>query len=187
MWRLILVAILVLGIPVDGLAQPVSKDNAEMTDIFEADQKIREELTPDKVSDQAFLRRIFEGDMARRHRTEELLADGALSTGNDYYHAAFIFQHGSDPDSYLLAHSLALAATAKGHARAPWIAAATLDRYLQEIGRPQIYGTQFTRSADQGWTLAPYDRELVPDALRTALGVPDQEAQEARLAEKRGR
>ena len=55
-----------------------------------------------------------------------------------------IFQHGTKPEDYLLAHVLATAALRKGGAPlAPGLVAATLDRYLQSIGQPQVFGTQF--------------------------------------------
>lgn len=187
MWRLFIACLLALANPTDASAHTSPGDNAEMTAIFEADQEIRRNLTPDKFDDQDFLRRMMEEDAARRARTQELLAAGALATANDYYHAAFVFQPGGDADSYLLAHTLAVAAMAHGHQKAPWMAAATLDRYLQEIGRPQIYGTQYSRPEGEGWSMEPYDRDLIPDALRTALGVPDRAAQEEALAERRAR
>ena len=40
-----------------------------------------------------------------------------------------------------MAHTLAMVAVARGDADARWIGAATLDRYLQAIGRPQVYRT----------------------------------------------
>jgi hypothetical protein len=158
-----------------------SDDNAEMTAIFAADQDIRKQFTPDKIKDPAFIKTMIEGDTTRRERTAELLDAGELTTGTDLYHAAFVFQHGGTAESYLLAHALATAAIAEGHEGAPWIAAATLDRYLIHIGQSQIYGTQ-TRSSDElGVTMEPYDKDLVSDSLREMMGVPDQATQLDRL------
>jgi hypothetical protein len=42
----------------------------------------------------------------------ELLDQGKLLTGKDYEHAAGIFQHGAQPDDFLLAHLLAVTAVA---------------------------------------------------------------------------
>lgn len=70
-------------------------------------------------------------------------------------------------------------AVTRGRVSALWIGAATLDRYLQNIGKPQIYGTQFKwNSKDQPTTQEPYDRTLIADSLRRALGVPSQATQE---------
>ena len=80
----------------------------------------------------------------------------------------------------LLAHTLALVASAKGDQGAAWIAAATLDRYLQSIRRPQIYGTQFLTSG-AATTQQPYNERLISDALRTELGVPVLSSQREQL------
>lgn len=72
-----------------------------------------------------------------------MLTQGEVRTGLDYYNAALIYQHGKTPDDYLLAHVLALDAISLGTKEGRWLAAATLDRYLQSIEKPQIFGTQF--------------------------------------------
>ncbi|WP_295241341.1 hypothetical protein [uncultured Brevundimonas sp.] len=171
----------VLAFAVPALAQETSpQNNAEMAAIFAADQAIRQ-VAPEKFRDRAFVNEMLAADAARRVQTRALLDAGALRTGEDYRAAAFVFQHGSTPEDYLLAHTLAVAATARG-ADGSWIAAATLDRYLQTTGKPQIYGTQTRKTNDAPATLEPYDRALIPDSLRTALAVPPQSQQDARLA-----
>jgi hypothetical protein len=113
---------------------------------------------------------VAKADAARREQTRRLLEAGALHSGEDYRHAAFVFQHGDSPADYLLAHALAMVAVTKGEATAIWIAAATLDRYLQTIGQKQIFGTQFLTHSQNGrevWTQEPYDSE--PD-FRRATG-----------------
>ena len=130
---------------------------------------------------------MFKGDLDRHARTQKLMQSGALSTGEDLYRAAFIFQHGSKPSDYLLAHSLAIAAAARGKTHATWIAAATLDRYLQAIGQKQIFGTQFDLPRGQPVTQEPYDRDLIPDALRKVLSVPVQAEQEQRRQQMQAR
>lgn len=155
---LALAALVLLAGP--ALAQAPTS-NAEMTRIYNADQSDRE---PDDIDwDKVTVR-----DGERRAATRQLLATGALHTAEDYEHAAFIFQHGSKPDDYLLAHTLAMVAVGKGDKGSLWIASAALDRYLMMIGKPQVYGTQFRGSMGQ----EPYDRDLVSDALRSELGVP---------------
>jgi hypothetical protein len=153
--------------------------NAEMTRIFEADQADRAPGGPG-IDWSA----VGPRDEARRARTLALVAAGALASGDDYWHAAFILQHGGETDDFLLAHTFALIAASRGRADATWIAAATLDRYLQKSGRPQIYGTQFvTPNETRITTQDPYNRLLVSDALRQALGVPPQADQERSRAE----
>lgn len=170
-----------LGAPAFAQDAP-AQNNAEMAAIFAADQAVRHNISPEKFRDRAFVMEMNAADAARRVQTRALLDAGALRTGEDYRAAAFVFQHGSTPEDYLLAHSLAVAAVAKGSPEGAWIAAATLDRYLQMTDKPQIYGTQTRKTRDAPATLDPYDRALVPDSLRTALGVPPQSEQDARLA-----
>ncbi|MGY2732979.1 hypothetical protein [Sphingomonas sp. UYP23] len=140
--------------------------NAEMTAIYDADQAVRMSKTP------IDWKLVRPADRARRTRTQELLGTGSLHSADDFYHAAYVYQHGDLPEDYLTAHALAVIAAARGKPEAAWIAAATLDRYLQSIGQPQIYGTQFRRSTGSDWSQEPYRRDLLSDALRRANGVP---------------
>jgi hypothetical protein len=148
--------------------------NPEMTRIFDADQKDRQ---PEKIDWSV----VSKADEQRRQQTRKLLADGELHTGEDFEHAAFVFQHGSTPNDYLLAHTLAMVAVKKGQSEAIWIAAATLDRYLQSVKQPQIFGTQYHIPRSGPVTQDPYDRELVSDPLRRQLGVPSQAVQQLQL------
>ena len=109
-----------------------------------------------------------------------MLDSGGVRTALDYWHAAFIFQHGDKPADYLLAHTLAVTAIAKGKADAGWIAAATLDRYLGAVGQPQVYGTQYLSRPGQPSSQEPYDRALIGDDQRRAVGVPVLAEQERR-------
>lgn len=148
-------------------------DNAEMTTMFEADQAARRAPNIDWA-------KLAPEDARRRDRARQLLNEGKLRSAGDYYAAAFIFQHGEEAKDYLFAHTLALIAASRGRRNATWIAAATLDRYLQKIGQPQVYGTQYFTRPGEAVTQEPYDRSLVSDTLRTELGVPPISAQEER-------
>lgn len=180
------VALLLLT-PGLALAQetPVIADNPDMATLFAADQAVRQNIDPAKYRDRAFVDQMIADDAARRAQTRALLDAGALRTGEDYRAAAFVFQHGSTPEDYLLAHALAVTGVAKGSKQAAWIAAASLDRFLGSIDRQQIYGTQ-TRIENEGEpTLEPYDRDLLPDAIRLAAGVPSLTEQDSRLEQFR--
>ncbi|MCM8557869.1 hypothetical protein [Sphingomicrobium sediminis] len=160
-------------------AEEAQADNAEMTAMFEADQEIRMRLMKAMVpTDDGSIRipsdlaiEMNEGDERRFARTAELFETGALETGNDYYHAAFIFQHGSEPEHFLRAHHAAMVAMKLGHERADWIAAASLDRYLMTIERPQIYGTQ-SRQQDGVMGLYEADASVLTDRERAQMDVP---------------
>ena len=139
--------------------------NKEMTQLFNEDQAARSGPGPIDWS------KIAPEDVRRRRQAKALLDAGRLASADDFYHAAFVFQHGDKPEDFLMAHTLAMIAAARGKPSATWIASATLDRYLQSIGQPQIYGTQFKTGGPEA-TQEPYDRALVSDALRSVLGVP---------------
>ena len=147
-------------------------DNPEMARLFAEDQAARQGAGG--TIDWAV---VGPADAKRRARARELLEAGALHSGNDFYAAAFLFQHGDRPEDYLAAHTLAIAAAARGRPDAGWIAAASLDRYLRSIGKPQVYGTQFG-FRDGGMTQQPYDPAAVPDSLRAVAGVPSHAEQE---------
>ncbi len=163
----------------EGQAAVIASDR-ELARLFEADQAVRQ---GGFVSMQAAIE-----DRARRERVRELMAEGRVNSADDYWRAAFIFQHGDTPEDYLLAHALAVTSAGMGKGEATWIAAATLDRYLQAIGRSQIYGTQYQMAPGQPVSQGDYDRELVPDSVRVASGVPslDQQAEYGRRFEQPG-
>ena len=85
---------------------------------------------------------------ARKATLRAMLADGEIKSAEDFKEAAFIFQHGDNPEDCLFAHVLALEALIRGEESAKWIAASTLDRYLQAIKQPQIFGTQYPLDPD---------------------------------------
>lgn len=156
---------------------------ATIKQLFDADQKDRQgamSFTPEQWKQMAAR------DAERRREAHKLLDAGALKTGEDFEDASFIFQHGDAPQDYLLAHILAMAAMGKGDAQARWIAAATLDRYLQTIKQPQVFGTQYKwtemKPKPHGATQAPYDTALVSDALRKDFCVTTQAGQQKNVA-----
>lgn len=168
----------VINSKVEGLALDIwgtenRVSNQELAALFREDQAVRSEIEArggwDAVrSDAVFMEKWRNGDAKRLDRVAALLRDGVLRAGIDFYRAAFIFQHGSTADHYLRAHHLALVALALKFSEAGWIAAATIDRFLQATGRAQIYGTQ--SSSDRG--RGAFDPKLVSDNERRLLSVP---------------
>ena len=151
--------------------------NAEIAAIFAADQADRQQLGS---IDWAV---VGPRDAARRARVRQMLDEGLLRAADDYYYAAMIYQHGEAPDDYLLAHAFAMAAQAGGRPDAAWIAAASFDRFLHNIDRAQIFGTQYVGPAGEPLTQGKFDTALIPDSLRRALGVPTLEQQEVQRAQ----
>jgi hypothetical protein len=133
----------------------------------------------------------------RRRVVSSMLEKGQVQTGEDFHDAALLFQHGESADDYLLAHILAVEAVIKGDDKSKFLAAATLDRYLQSINKPQVFGTQYapitpvrpvTAAANLGvfkgrtWTHMPFDEQVLPDAVRHDYCVPGLEQQKRNLA-----
>ncbi len=121
----------------------------------------------------------------------------SIVSSEDFSEASLLFQHGQTPDGFLFAHVLAVEALTRSSSADKWLAAATLDRYLQSINQPQIFGTQFTgvKSAENTpkplvdprvlniqRTLLPYDSKLLSDSIREDFCVPNIAQQEKNLA-----
>jgi hypothetical protein len=134
---------------------------------------------------------------ARRRQIREMLAKGEVQTAADFHDASMLFQHGDNADDFLFAHILAVEAVIKGDDRSKWMAAATLDRYLQMIGKPQVFGTQYPLDPNapppaepvnpnaaryKGRTQAPFNDQLLTDSLRHDFCVPDLAQQKLNMA-----
>jgi hypothetical protein len=156
------------------------KDNEELTRMHREDQSDR---APSDVKDIDWSV-VGPRDKARLARVKELYAQNKLHTGNDYYQAAMILQHGDLPEEFLLAHEFCVIAISKGKndRYTRWLAAASEDRFLMNIGRPQRFATQY-RAEPITAPLRLYKvDEGVTDELRRAFDVPslaEAKAQEA--------
>jgi len=119
----------------------------------------------------------------RRRRVLELLAEGAVVTPADRFHAGLVLQHtgltfcGEElkslrVENYLLAHFLFKQAMAGGVKDAGYLAAASIDRHLSFTRGVQMYGTNRVIDPVTGKEyLVPIDRG-VTDEERAAYGVP---------------
>lgn len=152
--------------------------SAELEALYRADQDDRSFAEPPSREE---WEAIGERDRARRNRVLELVRAGALSSADDHFHAAMVLQHGTEPEHYLVAHILATVAGFRGHEGGRWLSAASLDRYLHNIDRPQRLGTQYLRAGpDEALSMGAYE-DWLPDSVREAYGVPPLEQQKARL------
>jgi hypothetical protein len=99
----------------------------------------------------------------RIKKIESLFKKGLVKDGQDFLCAATIFQHGSVPEHYALAHLLALRAhelhykPKKGELDPLWLAAVAKDRWLVSINMPQDFGSQSRRinGKMQKWPINP--------------------------------
>lgn len=134
-----------------------------MAQLFAADQAARQLPMDDP-------HKLKAEDAARRVEVLGYLLNGQIQTARDLVSAAFIFQHGDCSAHYQFANRLAHIAMDAGYADAPWIYAATLDRYLMSIGEPQKFGTQYTW-VNRDYQLYPID-PVTTDAEREQYDVP---------------
>src|SRR5260370_23331367 len=116
-------------------------------------------LPPEQLSD------ISTRDEQRRARVMEMVGQAQLQSAEEYFHAAMVLQHGKEPEEHLLAHELATIAGFKDHKSGKWLSAATLDRFLQSLGRPQRSATHHRRHEERPLA-AQTPRERFSDRLR---------------------
>jgi hypothetical protein len=112
---------------------------SELQDLFRADQDERMPHPAYGTPEYLLLRRR---DGERRERLKEIIEAGGLQEPEDYYHAAWILNHGENVEEIWQAHILAKRAAELGLQRARWLTAAAYDRWLMYQGKPQKYGTQ---------------------------------------------
>lgn len=186
MKRLLIVTGFILALATPVLSQEAAPvpDNPEMAAILAADQAVRQDLNAVLAGGREGALRMLAADAVRRQQVRALLDAGALRTATDLHSAALVYQHGDTLEDYLIAHTLAVAALGEGSTKSPWLAAATLDRYLQKVGQPQIYGTQTMMRQGEEPTHEPFDHALIPDSIRRILGVSTRAAEEARQPER---
>jgi hypothetical protein len=185
------VAVLILG-SIGLSAQSTAPATAAVSRVHQLEVEDQSE-NPGNISAEEYYRH---GD-ARRAEVRKLLEEGKLTSGEDFSDAALIFQHGQTPEEFLFAHVLAVEALIRGGSADTWLAAATLDRYLQAVNRPQIFGTQYPGDKAAGntpkpqvdphvmniqRTQQPYDAKLLPESVRQDFCVPDVSQQQKNLA-----
>ncbi len=142
------------------------KDNEELKRLCAEDQSDR---TPPagKPIDWAI---VSPRDKTRLKRVKELYTQNLLQTANDYDCAATVLLHGDTPEDVLLAHEFWVVAISKGKNDKDTLslAAASEDRFLMNIGRPQRFGTQLRSEGNGPIELYPVDPS-VNDGLRRVM------------------
>ncbi len=136
--------------------KPSSLVSQELEALFKADQADRnyESLSPEQI------KAAKARDGERTLRVREIVQKETLETVDAYIHAAAVLQHGVTADDFLVAHVLATVAGYQGSPVGKWLAAATLDRYLQFVGRAQLFGTQGSKELFSKATISDTIRKL---------------------------
>lgn len=149
---------------------PFIFNNREIAELLVADKLDRFEQRAGNMT----WEQVWARDKERRAAALQLHKDGLLRTKDDLESAAMIFQHGLSSSDYRLAFALATAAAAKSDnpEEASWLMAATLDRWLISMKRPQWYGTQYTRDAAGKEIVSPIELDAVEDTERVRLRIP---------------
>ena len=117
--------------------------------------------------------RVLERQRQRFARIEEWVAQGRLSTAEDYLWSAGALAESDESRQLELAHTLALQAAEMGDARGFTIGAYAEDKLLVDSAAPfQRYGTVIVfEPVLERYVLYPVD-PLTTDAVRHAMGVP---------------
>jgi tetratricopeptide (TPR) repeat protein len=135
-------------------------DNPELQKMYDEDQASRLVSNIDWVA-------LSKQDSLREVRVYDLIGNGGLKTGKDYYNAAMIFQHGRDTLASKMAVQQMRKAIALDSSINRWLLAAAIDRDLMRRGKPQIYGTQYIkRNGDTQWRRYTIDTTQVTDETR---------------------
>jgi hypothetical protein len=152
--------------------------NHELLSLYQADR--HEHANQSKVGTPEY-QAMRARDLSRRERVLELVVANRLNTAEDYYHAAWIMNHGDTPDDAQAAHHLALRSHNLGYRPARWLAAASYDRWQMYQGKPQKYGTNYVYDGrrDRLWEVDP----TTTDEERAAWDVPPL-AEQLRKAEE---
>src|SRR5256885_15760184 len=82
--------------------KPDVKDNQELSRLMDEDQADRMPASGKSID----WKTVGLRDGQRLNRVKEIYERNQLHTGNDYFNAALILQHGNTPEDYLLAHEL---------------------------------------------------------------------------------
>lgn len=141
----------------------------ELQGIVKADQDERqnpEHLWDQILADPSLASELQSRDTLRRMRVAKIFAEGCFSKAEDYAAAALVFQHGDVPEHYFQAFIWAKRGVELGHAQSKHLVALTIDRYLVNTKRKQLFGSQAVKpQGEDCWCLYPVEAAFT-DALR---------------------
>lgn len=144
--------------------------NKKLAKIFLEDQKERKNWQ--SWGKTVPIEEVQKRDKERLNAVLQMIKNGKLVTGRDYWQAAMVLQHGKKAEHYKLANRLCLKAIESGEKNARWLYAASFDRLMVNSGEKyQKYGTQFRKNNKNKWELWPIDPGTT-DKMRAEYDVP---------------
>ncbi|MBC7913710.1 MAG: tetratricopeptide repeat protein [Pyrinomonadaceae bacterium] len=142
-----------------------TSDNVELKKMYDEDQASRRTPSMDWIL-------LTKNDSIREKRVYELINEGKIITGKDFYHSAMIFQHGKDSVAYGMAVKQMRRAIELDSTLNKWLLAAAIDRDLMSREMPQIYGTQYIKQGQTAkWERYKIDTTIVTDQQRKFYNV----------------
>ncbi|KTF10027.1 hypothetical protein [Pseudoalteromonas sp. H105] len=169
----------------------VSQVNAiDVIALYKEDQTVRTHLRslPKDEVRKYITEVMLPGDKARLSQVESLLNSTDSLSSEEYFAAAMIMQHGSEPKHYKMAMELSKksASLDPNNKSANWLSCAAEDRYLLKIGKSQVWGTQLNRKMNADGTheiyyLENFNKNARPDEQRKLCGIPTLAEIESRL------
>ena len=155
--------------------------NDELASLYKADKQ--ERINQPRANTPEY-KAMRARDLGRRERVMAMASADRLQTGEDYYHAAHIMNHGDTIEDARNAHLFALHSSELGYRPARWLAAASYDRWQMYQGKPQKYGTNYVYDGreDRLWDVDP----MTTDEERARWDVP-RLAEQLRKAEEANR
>ncbi len=155
-----------------GAYKPCHDDNPrqlarsqELAAIVQADQIERkdwEHKSIDQMMD------VVKRDVERRKRVGEIFGEGCFSKAEDYAAAALVYQHGDTPEHFYQTFIWSKRGVELGDANQERMIALGIDRYLVNIGKKQLFGSQATipdMKSNQCWCLQQVETNF-PDKRR---------------------
>lgn len=150
----------------------VESGSKELQALVKADQEVRFALIKkgwDKFTEND-LKEFSYQDTVRRKRVAEIFAEGCFSKAQDYAAAALVFQHGVTPDHFFQTFVWSKRAIELGDPSQTQLMAMSIDRYLVNTKRKQLFGSQAMKpTGGNCWCLYPVEQSFSDSSRKQYL------------------
>jgi hypothetical protein len=150
----------------------------ELVQLGAEDQEIRQNLSPERMEDTAFVNRMLHGDSIRAVRLRMIVEEygwpDSVQAGPEAAGAAFLLLQHSPEHEFQKEMLPVIEEHAKRGLVPAQQAALLIDRVLMHEDLPQRYGTQF-KMVDGQLVLHPVENEDGLEGRRRAMGLPSME------------